>query len=261
MKIRVLELLGPPTFDEVMVAHRLLGSAARVLVDVGAHTGSSLLPFAREGWTVFAFEPDPKNREILLRNVAGFPCVHVDDRAIATQDGDSVSLYTSDVSTGISSLSAFHPTHEPTAVVRTVRLDTFLGEREPVALLKTDTEGHDLPVLQTYPWESSARPRVVVCEFENRKTQPLGYLFEDLANFLVGHGYAVLVSEWYPIVEYGQQHRWRSVYRYPGRLADSAGWGNLIAVDPAEADRALGLARSAGRRLRVRSAVSRLRKI
>lgn len=256
------DLLGPPSFDEVGIAHRLLGKTPSVLVDVGAHIGSSLLPFAREGWTIFAFEPDPMNRAVLLENVAGFENVHVDDRAISSRDDDEVALYTSDVSTGISSLSAFHPSHQPTAVVRTVRLDTFLGDLGPVGLLKTDTEGHDLPVLQTYPWASeSARPHAVVCEFENRKSEPLGYFFEDLADFLVGQGYVVLVSEWFPIVRYGQLHRWRSVYRYPAALADPAGWGNLIAVEPWQADKALTLAQSAGRRLRLRSVVDRLRKL
>jgi hypothetical protein len=53
-----------------------------------------------------------------------------------------------------------------------------------------------------------------------------------MAEFLVARGYAVFTSEWYPVLEYGRQHRWRSVQPYPVELQDSGAWGNLIAVTP-----------------------------
>jgi hypothetical protein len=146
------------------------------------------------------------------------------------------------VSTGISTLAPFHPTHERSVDVETVRLDTFLALVKEVAVLKTDTEGYDLPVLRSFPW-NRLHPRAVVAEFEDRKTLPLGYDFTDMANFMVGLGYAVLVSEWYPVVEYGQHHRWRSLRRYPTTLSDKAGWGNLICVEPELAKRVFMQAR------------------
>ena len=37
------------------------------------------------------------------------------------------------------------------------------------------------------------------------------------------------MSEWYPIIRYGVQHRWRCFQEYPCSLRDMRAWGNLIA--------------------------------
>lgn len=252
-------VLGPASYDEVEVVRAALTGTTGALIDVGAHGGSSLIGFARDGWRVWAFEPDEKNRARLVKRVKKMPDVHVDGRAVSSADGERLPLYTSEVSTGISALAPFHPSHRPTAVVETVRLDTFMTERsiDDVTVLKTDTEGYDLPVLETFPWQVT-RPRVVVCEFEDRKTEPLGYRFRDLGSFLTEKQYVVFVSEWRPVVEYGMRHRWRSIRRYPCPLGDPLAWGNFIAVDADLAPRLLDCARSAGRRLRLRRAAERL---
>jgi FkbM family methyltransferase len=253
-------LLAAP-YDEVAVIHAALKSnGPGVMVDVGAHYGSSLRPFADDGWQVFALEPDPGNRAILLTRAVRWPKVSVDGRAAAERDDDTVTLYTSDISTGISTLRPFHASHRATARVRTVRLDTYLAGIDEVTVLKTDTEGYDLPVLRTFPWDR-LRPKAVVCEFEDRKTLPLGYDYKDLADFLLERGYAVLLSEWHPVVEYGQRHRWRSVRRYPTTLADPRAWGNLLGVEPVLAGMALAHANWASRvRLQGRRAAALLRR-
>ena len=218
--------LGPRGFSELHLVHSVL-TAPGVMVDAGAHHGGSLYPFAKEGWWVYAFEPDTRNRTVLKQAAAGLRRVVIDPRAIGERDGEELPLFTSEVSTGISTLRAFHSSHRSTTTAITVRFDTALADVDEVTLLKTDLEGWDLIALRTFPWDR-LRPRVVVCEFEDRKTVPLGYTFHDLARFLVAGGYLVLVSEWYPVVEYGQQHRWRSLRPYPVELADPDGWGNLI---------------------------------
>jgi FkbM family methyltransferase len=240
----VLDVLRPivrrfrhPDFDEIDLVHSVLRPhGPGVMVDVGAHFGGSLRPFAKDGWRVFAVEPDPHNRAILLRRFARRPNVIVDGRAVSDQDGQTVALYTSRVSTGISALAPFHPSHSATDQVETVRLDTLLAEADEVTFLKTDTEGWDLPVLKTFPW-NRLRPLAVICEFEDRKTVPLGYDYHDLAGYLAELGYAIFTSEWYPVVEYGRRHRWRSIRRYPVELVDERAWGNLVAVDPELVDK------------------------
>jgi FkbM family methyltransferase len=198
------------------------------MVDVGAHHGGTLALFAHDGWKIIAIEPDPANRAILSRD---FPTIAIDPRAIGERDGEQVTLYTSGVSSGISTLNPFHPSHRATSRVETVRLDTLLTDVSEVTLLKTDTEGWDLPVLRTFPWDR-LHPLAVIAEFDDHKTVPLGYDWRDLAEFLVDRGFAVEVSEWYPVVEYGRPHRWRSVRPFPVELADAAAWGNLIATAP-----------------------------
>jgi hypothetical protein len=61
----------------------------------------------------------------------------------------------------------------------------------------------------------------------------MGYIFHDLARYLVDKGYTVYVSEWHPIIRYGIRHDWNQLLRYPCELADTKGWGNLLAFrDP-----------------------------
>lgn len=235
IKRAAFDLIAPP-LDEIDVIHRAAGStAAGVMVDVGAHVGGALLRFANDGWRVIAIEPDPANRASLMRRVRRYSNVTVDDRAVADVDGQEVPLYTSQVSTGISTLTPFHPSHAPTGTVKTVRLDTLLIGVDFVTVLKTDTEGHDLLVLQTFPWDR-LHPSGIVAEFEDRKTRALGYDMRDMAEYLCDREYVVFVSEWYPIIEYGKRHRWRSLRKYPVALADPDGWGNLIAVPQELAD-------------------------
>ena len=235
---RLYHALRPEPFDELVLLRKHLPRAG-TMVDVGACWGSSLRPFVDRDWQIIAIEPDPANRAELERAYGIRANITIDPRAIGQHDGEAVSLYTSSVSFGISALAPFHPSHEATMTVETVRLDTLLEGVPEVTLLKTDTEGWDLPVLRTFPWDR-LHPMAVVCEFEDRKTVPLGYTYHDLARFLSAQGYSVLVSEWHPVVEYGQQHRWRSLRPYPTELADPGAWGNLIATDSVIANRLRG---------------------
>ena len=231
-------LLGPYArnehahFEETRLAVDLLADlpAGSVMIDVGAHRGSSLSPFLRKGWKVLAFEPDPKNCTRLKEKFGSQPLLTIDIRAVGEKPANQVPFYTSEESTGISSLSAFTDGHRQAGFVSVTTVANIVQEQNlsRIDFLKIDTEGHDLMVLKGVPWDN-IKPRVIVCEFEDRKTVPLGYNFYDLAQFLVDQGYWVLASEWYPIIRYGIKHDWRRLVLYPCHLVDGNAWGNLIA--------------------------------
>lgn len=195
------------------------------MVDIGAHYGSSLAPFADDGWTVHAFEPDPANRAELQASFGGRPNVTIIPKAVADVSGEMM-LFTSQLSTGVSSLSAFTTTHRPTALVPVITMAEYLADAgvDTVDFMTIDVEGFERHVLQGYDW--AVRPRMIVLEFEDFKTLPLGYSWTDLADDLVAHGYEVLVSEWFPVARYGGNHQWRRFARYPTELADPKAWGN-----------------------------------
>jgi FkbM family methyltransferase len=232
------EIVFGPRVDEVELVHRLLreGSDGRVMIDVGAHKGAALEAFARDGWRVVAFEPDPENREELEQFCRGYGNVEIDPRAASNREADELPWFRSDLSSGISSLESFHESHEPAGYVEVTTLARALEQHkvEQVDFLKIDAEGTDLFVLQGFPWDWQ-KPGVVICEFEDDKTEALGYRFADLADFLVAKGYQILVSEWYPITRYGGRHRWRRYAPYPCALVSPHAWGNLIAVRDADA--------------------------
>ncbi|MCU0451974.1 MAG: FkbM family methyltransferase [Bernardetiaceae bacterium] len=191
------------------------------------------------GWQVIGFEPDPANRA----KIPPLPGLKLYENAVADQAGLTVPFYASEVSTGVSSLSSFLTSHRPVATVTTVTLAQIVAQDrvEKVDFLKIDIEGHDLFALKGFPF-AQLQPEVILCEFEDHKTVPNGYTYQQLGDFLVAQGYQVYLSEWYPIVQYGTQHRWRQMIPYPARLADARGWGNFVAVrprDPAAWERAV----------------------
>jgi FkbM family methyltransferase len=239
--VRCEILLGPNSrerpahFDETDCIAQLFNTVltGKVMIDVGAHHGYAHAPFLDRQWQIFAFEPDQSNRAKLLDRLAKHKhrsLVTLDTRCVSNQSQTGVSFFTSEQSTGISGLSAFHETHKESQKVDITTLTEFFQDRPMSAIdfLKIDTEGHDLFVLQGYPWERG-QPAVIECEFEDTKTVPLGYSFHDLARYLLDKGYRVYVSEWHPIIRYGIRHDWRALMRYPCELADPKGWGNLLA--------------------------------
>jgi FkbM family methyltransferase len=222
------------------------GTNSKVMLDVGAHHGTSTEDFAIAGWRVHAFEPDPTNRKGFVRRLGSFENVTVDERAVSDVDGNEVTLFASEESSGITSMLAFTEGHEPIATIKTVRLDTFMAEQNitDVDFLKIDTEGYDLMVLQGFPW-GTVRPPVVLCEFEDNKTTNLGYSTEDMLAFLTNLGYTLLVSEWHPIERYGIAHSFRRITRYDKVGPPTSSWGNILAVtDPDDADLMMELAPS-----------------
>lgn len=220
------------SIDEGKLVCDLLSSVENgIMVDVGAHHGSSAALFLRRNWQVLAFEPDTKNRNVLKASLGGYARLTIDDRAVSDSIATGVPYFTSPESTGISGLHAFAASHSVTDHVRTTTLAAALATYsiETVDYLKVDTEGNDLFVLRGFPWHK-CRPRAVLCEFENNKTLPLGYCTEDLGDFLVSKGYLLFISEWHPIEQYGARHVFKRFVPYDSRHLVSDSWGNLLAL-------------------------------
>ena len=219
-------------FDETQYIAQVMSDKpmGSVMIDVGAHYGGSLRHFIGDGWKVYAFEPDPSNRQALLKKVKDNPLVVVDIRAVSDRAGEILPFFTSEESTGISGLSAFRETHQETCQVVTTTVKDICEEHQltHVDFLKIDTEGFDWMVLKGVPWDT-LKPDVIECEFEDRKTVPLGYTFDDIAQYLVDKGYSVFVSEWHPVIRYGIKHDWHRLVPYPCSLTSADSWGNLLA--------------------------------
>jgi len=221
--------------DEVQIAFNLLNTETKkgLMFDIGAHQGHALSAFAEKNWEIYAFEPESNNRKILESRFGSYPNVNIDPRAISDKPQEKMILYKSKESSGISGLSAFHQSHTPSEEVEVTTLALFLLDQKlsghQIDLLKIDTEGYDLFVLKGFPWEKN-KPRIVICEFEDGKTESLGYNFHDLSKFLISHGYHIIISEWHPIKKYGETHDWYRYAKYPHELKNQKSWGNIIAV-------------------------------
>ena len=227
-------LFGQPT-DEISYILRYfkdITGSSFVMIDVGAHYGSSLIPFAKKKWTIYAFEPNQENRKVLLKRIKNYRNIHVDSRAVSSESNKVLPFYTSNVSSGISGLSSFHESHIRKGEVSTIRLDDFCLQNEisKINFLKIDTEGYDLMVLKSYDWRGLLHPDVIIAEFENKKTIPLGYTLNELVSFLEKLDYKVIISEWFPVVQYGKRHKWKAFSLNAKEVINESAWGNIIAV-------------------------------
>lgn len=220
--------------DETRIIAHLMQDrqgADHIMIDVGAHFGTSASFFEALGWTVCCFEPDPSNRAKLEARFGEHERVSIDVRAVAHKGGETLAFYTSEESTGISGLTQFRDSHQFAHEVTTTTVAEILTENslDHIDFLKIDVEGFDFNVLKGVPWDT-VKPAMIECEYEDAKTVPLGHNWKDIADFLIGHGYAVYISEWHPIIRYGIRHDWRRVVAYPdGPEVESASWGNILA--------------------------------
>lgn len=207
-----------------------------VMFDVGAQYGQSFVPFAACGWQVLAFEPDPDPDKLRAMSSRRTSRVKLFDTALSNKK-EQVPFFASPVSSGVSTLNPFLDSHEVVATVETDTVANVVAQEkiEHIDFLKIDTEGHDLFVLQGVDWETT-KPSIVLCEFDDLKTKPLGYAYEDAGKLLLDQGYTVHVFEWYPMTGYGEPVRFRSHTTFPCDLHDKDGWGNMVAVQPALAD-------------------------
>lgn len=223
--------------DEVGVCHKYASSGwplAKTLIDVGAHRGSSSAEFLKSGWHVFAFEPDEINRNHLVKRFSQYienRQLTVDPRAVSDSVIDEVPFFASEESSGVSSMLNFLESHEESAKVSVTSLTQYLAENENATpgILKVDTEGFDLHVLRGCPWDR-CKPGIIVVEFEDKKTERLGYNCVEMQDFLISKGYNVFVSEWHPIVRYGIAHQWKGLWRAPKTDLSPDSWGNLVAL-------------------------------
>ncbi len=221
--------------DECRFVFEVLNASEHcgIMIDVGAHVGGSLMPYARAGWRVFAFEPDEKNRQALLMATGDMENVVVDDRAVGAKTATGLAFYRSEISTGISGLTPFHNSHRKAGSVDVTTLNALIARErlEEIDFLKIDVEGHEMAVLDGIDF-NRLKPRVIVAEFEDAKTLSHGYTVKNLADRFVHAGYTVFVSEWWPIEAYGRKHAWRRLQTYPCDISENA-WGNLIALHKA----------------------------
>jgi hypothetical protein len=84
IRVRIKKILGKYSMDEGEIIYQLIKSRdkSKVMIDVGAHYGESLERYARDGWQIRAFEPDPTNRKHLIQLCGKFQNVKIDSRAV-----------------------------------------------------------------------------------------------------------------------------------------------------------------------------------
>ncbi len=78
-----IEILIKNRVDEVEIVYHYLKSRKNgIMIDVGAHYGSSLRKFMIDNWEIHAFEPDPNNRAKLFDLIKDASNVRINNEAV-----------------------------------------------------------------------------------------------------------------------------------------------------------------------------------
>lgn len=182
---------------------RQLLKPGMVVVDIGAHVGYFSLLAAKlvgpEG-KVYAFEPEPSNHLLLLRNIEinNYTTIRAQRKAVSNRSG-SMDLFLSALDSGSHSLHAAGARGVTgTARVEATTLDAFLeAEGWPkVDLIKIDVEGAEVAVLEGMRQLLDQRRGLkLVVEFCPLLLQSAGVSPSALPDKLASLGFAVHVID------------------------------------------------------------------
>lgn len=166
-----------------------------VVVDAGANHGEWSLAAARcfPRARVLAFEPVGPTFSALAAATAAEPRVEALRCALSNRDGDA-AMWVDDTVAGAMSSMVASPHHGAVEVVVPCRRGAgVLAERglERVDVLKVDTEGHELEVLEGFGTTLSEQ-RIEVVQFEHtRWAVPARRWVADYERLFADHGYVM----------------------------------------------------------------------
>jgi FkbM family methyltransferase len=199
---RDLLLRGSYEPDAVGTFFGALGPGMTVF-DIGANIGYYTVLAASAvgaGGRVYAFEPDPRNLEVLQRNAAlsrGAP-ISVVPAAVGDREGTS-SLFVNPADSSINSLARANadvlgPGDTSRALpVSSLTLDTFVQQKGvvPPDVIKIDVQGAEMLVFSGAQEVLSQRPVKIFFEFWPFGLQQLGTQPLTLLEFLIGKGFSL----------------------------------------------------------------------
>jgi FkbM family methyltransferase len=169
------------------VVQELLQTGA-TFVDVGANIGfySLITSLTKPGIKVIAFEPNPKNFDILMDNIRanGFENIHCERLAISDSVG-TATLYLNGSDMSASLLPDFQKDTNPalqSIKIQTATLDDYF-EKQPSGsplVLKIDVEGHEVALLRGGRRILSACAPDVIMEVLNPYPPEVELLFKEL---------------------------------------------------------------------------------
>lgn len=164
------------TLNEVFSRYDYGPGGQRVVVDIGANIGLTALFFLtrRPDSVVYAAEPVPRNLERLRANLADYPTrFHLETRAIAPRGGQAQFFVEE---TGrLGGLTEFSPRHGREITVECLPiaeyLQAVLDVEGSIDLVKIDTEGSELPLIDAIPEELRRRIKQIVWENNDGTTR------------------------------------------------------------------------------------------
>ncbi len=190
---RMLYATGEYESETSLLIQRLL-KPGETMIDVGANIGYFSILGARAvgaSGRVFAFEPMPRVRERLERNIALNQLTNVSVRSEALSDGSGPSAFyagpTDD--TGLASLRPLAGSQQ--VDVMRARFDDLWNPSERVSLIKIDVEGAEMAVIRGMSECLKRDAPHVILEVTDDYLRVMGTSAESLVTHLLGFGYSM----------------------------------------------------------------------
>jgi len=179
------------------------------VVDIGANIGYFTLLAARlvgKKGKVYAFEPEPRNYSILLKNIAlnGYENVAPMPKAVSNTAG-IVRLYLSSKDIGAHTIRQYHDKKQfdekesgEFVEVESVTLDEFFDDKKrPIDVIKMDIEGAEMAALLGMDRVIRENKNLkMFIEFYPSAIKEMGYPPEELVDKLLnGYGFSIIAID------------------------------------------------------------------
>lgn len=188
---------GVYEYEETKLVKRLVKSDFTVL-DVGANIGYFTLIMARQARQVYSFEPEPRNFQILKKNVEtnNIKNARLYNAAVAESSGSS-TLHLCDANRGMHRIYESKWCKAGAVQVPTVRIDDVIAaaDFDNVGLVKIDVEGAELGVLKGMRKLLEEGKTTVLMEFHPPSIVEYGAKPRDVYDFMTSLGYAVRTAK------------------------------------------------------------------
>jgi FkbM family methyltransferase len=172
-----------------------------IVYDVGAHCGYYSLLAADAATAIYAFEPIGVTYSLLSRNISQNSLVNVHAYRVALGNRSGEVAMAKYNASGNNSLIPRTPGDARAEnlvlrgfeTVRVVLLDDIVGSWNlpPPNVLKLDTEGSELPILQGGRRLLARSHPVIIMEHNEAYARDFGYTLDDVCDELAQHGYSM----------------------------------------------------------------------
>lgn len=174
------------------------------VVDIGANIGYFTLLAARlagKKGKVYTFEPEPRNYNILLKNIAlnGYGNVVPVPKAVSNVGG-TVRLYLSSKDIGAHTIRQYHDKRQfdekesgEFVEIESVTLDEFFEDKKhPIDVIKMDIEGAEMAALLGMDKVIRENENLkMFVEFYPSAIKEMGYSPEEFAHKLLDYGFSI----------------------------------------------------------------------
>ncbi len=169
-------------------------SSDALFIDVGANLGYYSVHMAMKGFSVFSFEPDPLNYELLSTNLKHNGCTDVEPIQGALSDKKGAALLYRYPEKNLGRHSILPVNNSEPIEIKTFIFDDLLEERridpKKIELVKIDVEGFEPLVLRGMSKVLTSASPTIVAEFSPRLMEQGGVDVEEFLSFMESAGYS-----------------------------------------------------------------------